>query len=425
MVTVIHHSKSLKNVLNYNEQKTKQGKAKCLKASNYPKTVTQLNFYQKLNRLTRQAALNERTRVNAVHISLNFDIGENIPEPVMVKIATEYMERIGFGEQPYLVYRHYDAGHDHLHLVTTNIKTDGKRISLHNLGRIQSEKARREMEIKYSLVRAESKGVKQALNTKPINAVSIQYGKSEIRRSIANVLGAVISKYRYTSFPELNAVLQLYNLMADRGTENSRIFKRGGVVYRVLDEQGLKAGVPIKASLLPGKPGLKLLEEKFIEHEHVRVPFKRRIKTVIDWALAKSNERMSINQLTDELAKEGIDIIKRLNKDGLLYGITYIDHKNKVVFNGSDLGKAYSAKGLLERCGEVTPNKSSKIQLTSVNKTFDNIVPPNQKEQKLPKGKPGPKHQMTLLGLLTDTNQHNDFMPGGSHKKRHKKRRKS
>ncbi len=56
------------------------------------------------------------------------------------------MSKIGFGDQPYLVYQHFDARHPHIHIVTTNIKSDGSRIKTHNIGRNQSERARREIE---------------------------------------------------------------------------------------------------------------------------------------------------------------------------------------------------------------------------------------------------------------------------------------
>lgn len=38
------------------------------------------------------------------------------------------------------------------------------------------------------------------------------------------------------------------------------------------------------------------------------------------------------------------------NKENIIYGLTFIDHKTKCVFNGSDLGKQYSAKAIIERC---------------------------------------------------------------------------
>jgi hypothetical protein len=95
----------------------------------------------------------------------------------------------------------------------------------------------------------------------------MQYGKSETKRTISNVLAHVLNDYKYSSLAELNAVLRLYNVVADRGSENSRIYKNNGLVYRVLDPNGNKIGVPIKSSLIYNKPGLKFLEQKFQQNE--------------------------------------------------------------------------------------------------------------------------------------------------------------
>ena len=50
------------------------------------------------------------------------------------------------------------------------------------------------------------------------------------------------------------------------------------------------------------------------------------------------------------MEKQGIHTVLRQNEAGLLYGITYVDHQTKCVFNGSCLGKQYSAKAIQERC---------------------------------------------------------------------------
>lgn len=429
MVAVIHQSKSLKNVLNYNEQKLKQGKATCLTAANYPKALDKLNFHQKLNRLSHQAALNERTKVNTVHISLNFDTSEKIPESMLKKIADSYMDKIGFGKQPYLVYQHKDAGHEHLHIVTTNIKADGKRIELHNLGRNQSEKARKEIEIDFDLVRADSKKLEQAHQVKPVNVQKVVYGKSDTRRAITNVLDGVLNKYRYTSLPELNAVLKLYNVTADRGTEDSRTFQKGGLVYRVLDEAGNKMGVPIKASLIYNNPGLKCLEEKFVENEQLRTPYKRHLKNAIDWILTANKEKMSLQKLGEALKRENVDMVLRENKEGIIYGITYIDHKNRTVFNGSDLGKAYSAKGLLERLEYYPPatkvesfkqkrNDAESTKPRNVSHEADSHSTWRSSE---PVSNTG---QRTLLELLTDPNHSPSFVPYELTKDIHRKKKK-
>lgn len=126
MVAIIKTGSSLHRILNYNENKVKEGVADCFSAGNYPTEVEGLSFTHKLNRLLNQAILNENVTRNSVHISLNFDPSkQRISTEKLKEIAEKYMEKIGFGEQPYLVYRHYDAGHPHLHIVTLKVRLMG------------------------------------------------------------------------------------------------------------------------------------------------------------------------------------------------------------------------------------------------------------------------------------------------------------
>src|SRR4028118_1493788 len=88
----------------------------------------EMNFYDKLNRFQNLIELNKTATTNTLHISLNFDPSEKFKREKITQIASAYMEKIGFGEQPYLVYEHRDAGHPHIHIVTTSIQENGKRI---------------------------------------------------------------------------------------------------------------------------------------------------------------------------------------------------------------------------------------------------------------------------------------------------------
>lgn len=366
MVAVIHSSSSLRRALNYNEQKVKGQVATCLAAFSYPKDVEDLNFYQKLNRLQNLAALNVRTKVNSVHISLNFDPSEKLSEDRLKEIAGTYMEKIGFANQPYLLYQHNDAGHPHVHIVTTNIKADGNRIELHNLGKIQSKKARKEIEISFGLMKAEESKQQEAYELKSVNVQKVKYGRGETKRAITNVLDVVIKNYKYASLHELNAVLQLYNVTADRGSESSRVYKNNGLIYRILNENGEKIGVPIKASDFYNKPTLKFLEGRFVLNEPARQPHKARVKNAIDLALLK-HPKQSLQSLIKSLEKEGINTVIRQNADGIIYGITYVDHHTKCVFNGSALGKAYTAKAIQKRCIQ-TVSTDQNIGLKAVEK---------------------------------------------------------
>jgi Relaxase/Mobilisation nuclease domain len=349
MVAVIKTGHSIHRIVNYNENKVKEGVAECISAANYSKDTDKLSLKNKLNRLLNQCALNTNVSRNSVHVSLNFDPSENHSKEKLEAIANTYMERIDFGNQPYLVYQHHDAGHPHIHIVSIKVREDGSRIDTQNIGRNQSEKARKEIEKEFGLVKAEdSKRLKQ-YQLKPLNAEKIQYGKSETKRGILNVLNEVLHSYKYTSIHELNAVLKQFNVMADRGSENSRIYKKNGLTYRLLDSDGNKAGVPIKASDFYNKPTLKFLNERFLLNEKERQPHKARVKNAIDLLLMKQSN-IGLDGLIQSLEKESIQIVLRQNQEGTIYGITYIDHRTKSVFNGSALGKQYSANSIQERC---------------------------------------------------------------------------
>lgn len=352
MVAQITTPHSIKRALNYNEKKVEKAQAQLLHAGNFLQLPEEMNFYDKLQRFEKQMELNQRAETKTLHVSLNFHPSETgrLTKEKLTEIASEYIQRIGFGRQPYLVYQHNDAGHPHLHIVTTTIQENGKRINTHELGRKVSAPVTRQMEKDYGLIRAEKKDRHlEQHHERAVSAGKIEYGKSETRRSIINVLDVVIDRYKYTSLVELNAVLKLYNVIADRGTEDSRTFKNRGLHYRILDAKGQKIGVPIKASSIYSKPTLDYLERKFQESELKRVPDLKRLKNAIDFTMLKNPK--SLDSLIKQLEKERVSVNVRRSEQGKVYGLTYIDHQTRSVFNGSDLGKEYSAKRMLEKLG--------------------------------------------------------------------------
>lgn len=347
MVAVIHASGSLRSAINYNERKVKEGVASFLDAGFYLQNPQQLTFQSKLSRLAARNALNTSVKVNTLHVSLNFAPGENLSEGRLKAIAGSYLAQIGFEKQPYLLYEHKDSGHQHVHLVTSTIRADGTAINLHNIGRNQSEKARKALEKEFGLVPAQ--GQKPVISElKPADLKVVRYGEVETKKAIAAVLRSVISSYHYSSLAELNAVLGQYNVTAERGKEQSRTYKHQGLVYRILGEDGAKIGVPVKASAFYFKPTLKALEKRFAGDEPERFKHKARVKNVVDLALL--NQRHSLESLGQHLEKQGVRMVARKSEKGLVYGLTYIDMRTKCVYNGSYLGKNYSAKAVQERC---------------------------------------------------------------------------
>jgi hypothetical protein len=401
MVAIIKTGHSLRRIFSYNENKVSIGVATCIGEGNYPVDVNQMNSSFKFNFLLKQLELNENVTRNSVHISLNFDPTEkNLSQEKLMDIAHCYMSKIGFAQQPYLVYQHHDAGHPHIHIVSIKVKPDGKRIDMHNIGKNQSETARKEIEKTFGLVVAQGRTNQMNFQVQPISVGKIHYGKMQSKKAISQVLDFVLFSYKYSSLAELNAVLSQYNVLADRGSEDSRVFKTNGLVYRILDQSGKPTGAPIKASDFYNKPTLKFLETKYIENKTKLITSSKRVKNLINLAFLR--DKPTLKGLTKLLEKEGINTILRKSPTGLIYGITYVDHTTKCVFNGSALGKDYSAKSILERCNTKTDiplrqpiqnsdisntnrtSNSSFISENELQKIIDSILQPEQLENQIP-----------------------------------------
>jgi len=367
MVAKISIGRSIKGILHYNENKVIDGEAKLILASGFAGEVENMGFEHKLKRFEHLTILKPSVKTNALHISLNFHSSENIDDAKMQDIAIAYMESIGFGDQPFLVYRHNDVAHQHIHIATTSVQRNGEPIKTHNIGREVSEPARKKIEKDFNLVVAESKKYKPEPGIQPIEQSVIIYGRLPTKKALSNVLSAVISSYKYTSLAELNAVLKQFNVTVDRGLEETAMYQKKGLIYSILDKQGKKIGIPIKASAFYSKPTLNNLEKRFEQNEEQRKPYKHdlmnRINKVLD-----TYQSITKSTLISELKKEGISLVFRENEQGRIYGTTFVDHVKKTVFNGSDLGKLYSANALTER---ISSSDIFKAYLKPLNATKD------------------------------------------------------
>ncbi|ANH81656.1 hypothetical protein A8C56_12295 [Niabella ginsenosidivorans] len=386
---------NLKKALNYHEKKVLKGSAELLHAHSFFKLPKELNFHDKEQRFKDLITLHETAETKLIHISLNFHPSEKerLDKTFLIHLADEYMHKIGFGDQPYLVYQHEDAGHPHIHVLAPLIRDDGTRISTHFIGKNVSEPVRKEMEKQYGFIPADKKEQRREEEKQlTVTPQKIQAGKSATMRSITNVLDHVIDRYKYTSIHELNAVLKLYNVKADRGAEDGRIYKHRGLTYVVIDKNGKALTKPIKASAFYSKPTLDYIEEKCRENEKKRLPDKKHIKTAIEWAM-QSGPR-SLAELAKLLKRERIDLVVRRNEQGRVFGLTYIDHDKKTVFNGSDIDKKYAAKRILERLGmepQQQPEKEQQKQQTVAQQKNHSQV--QQRSGKENAAKQQPEHQ--------------------------------
>ena len=192
--------RSISKALNYNEAKVRAGVGELLLASGFGCDIEELGFYEKLRRFESLNQRKHKFKTNTLHISLNFPPEEELTPEMLQRIAIDYMDRIGFGDQPFLVYRHYDAQHPHIHIVTSTIRADNTAIDLHNIGRELSEPAREAIEQQYGLI--------------PARGRRIHLDNLEGPHSLASKVQEVTGTYKFTSLDELNAILAKFSITA-------------------------------------------------------------------------------------------------------------------------------------------------------------------------------------------------------------------
>jgi hypothetical protein len=203
-------------------------------------------------------------------------------------------------------------------------------------------------------------------------------------------------------------VLKQFNVVADGGEKDGFIYRKRGLYYRVLLPSGAKVGVPIKASAINGKPTLGKLEKLFVKNQRLREPLKMKLKDTIDQVI--SSKVKSLAELVTSLQKKEVFTVLRQSEDGRIYGITFVDNKNKTVFNGSDIGKQYSVAGLLK-------------QMTKIEKTSLNVNELSLTESHQPQGIGF--LEFNGLPLLSELlNPVEEFNPTPYHLKKKKRKRK-
>lgn len=356
MLAHVEGSRRPRQTLDYNERKLTQGKAVFIAAFNYWEDKDQLDGSQKLERLHELALRNERTQKSTAHMSLNFHPADNLTDKQLAIISAQYLKAIEFGDQPALVYRHLDAGHPHCHIVSSNIRPDGTRISNDLRSPHHLEEVCRKLEQYYHLtpVRGENIEHQHLRQQETSRALRLHYGESATRTGIEKVLNHVLEEYAYTSVDRLNALLSLYNVMADTGSPQSHLYQNRGLYYRMLDDEGKRIGAPIKASAFDSHPTLDYLERRFAENQLLvqNEKHQQRVRLYLDWTIMK--EPPTLDKLTTSLQREGIQLVidpslrrQTYAADG--HAFYYINFESKTIYRDTDLGEKYTASSIFQR----------------------------------------------------------------------------
>ena len=357
MVAKISIGNSLYGALTYNGEKINKERGRLLDTNKiYNDGSGTVNIHRAYEDFMRWIPTSSRTERPMMHISLNPHPDDKLSDTDFTRLAHEYMEKMGFADMPYMIYKHEDIERHHVHIVALRVGTDGRCISDRN-NFYKNKKVCRELEQKYGLKVAEREKITPDMPIKKIDP------EGDIKRQVANTVKMVGMRYKFQTLGEYNAVLSLYNVRSDvaDGRVNGREYH--GLVYFATDADGNTIATPFKASRLGKFAGRDAIKGRF-ERAKDKIdvaPTKSKVAN----ALAKSTGK---DDFVEKLKEQNIDVVFRYTDEGRIYGVTFIDHNTMNVLNGSRLGKDYSANALNARFnqGQHTNPQPSQTPVQSV-----------------------------------------------------------
>jgi hypothetical protein len=251
------------------------------------------------------------------------------------------MQGMGYGKQPYAVYQHHDTEHPHVHIVSVRVNELGRKIS-DKFEREKSNQLRQQIEKEFCLQVAE----KVALRPERMELKPVEYGKGDLKADISAVVQSVLRDFTFSSFSQYNQLLKVYNVQA---VEIPMEGLKPGLKYSAINTEGIAQGAAIKASSLPHRPTREVVERRINAGKKIKGDRVSRLRKVAEPVLLQSRTWDDFQQ---RLSKVGIELMPHLGKDGNLFGVSYVDTRQRAIYTGSELGKPYTAASLKASLGE-------------------------------------------------------------------------
>ena len=336
MIAKISSTENLGGALGYNFKKVEKGEASILLAAELYQdkegTYTMAEVFTDM-----QAVIPEkcRTKKMVFHCSLNPHPDEKLSDEALMQIAKEYMETLGYGKQPYIVFKHNDIAREHIHIVSLRVDSRGQKIN-DRFEKRRSKKITDALERKYSLIPSSKVSEKAVTETPKVDTT-----KGNIKEQVASVVRTVLKRYKFCSLGELNAILSAYNLTVEEVKTEFRGKKYDGLVYVPTDEKGNKVGTPIHASDIGRGVGYTAVQNRMQKTKQAIKPLIPTIRNKVLQTMRTSPN--TEKELRQRLEEQVLRVVIRKNDNGRIYGITFIDDEQGVALNGSRLGKGYAA----------------------------------------------------------------------------------
>lgn len=350
MIAKITKGNNIDKLIRYHENKIREGVAEFLGSHNMSSENPAI-FKSVLNELVKESNVEDFT----FQASINLPPGETISNDKFKIIAHQYMSKMGFGNQPYFIYKHNDQEHSHIHIITVRVDDNGKSIgSFYDF--LESQKITRDLEIKHNLKEVSSIKNKEDRVGEEAIAQALDRGRNGMKAYISDVTNQIKNKAIYTSIDELKEILSLKGVSL-KVTNNNK-----GVVFGLTDDPNKHI---IQRSEIYHSMSDDFLNKKITKNKaRVTVVLnnsKDRLKKSVQNVLER-HYCIRHEDFEKELQRVGMNIKWNKHNDGSVYGYKLYDNKSGLLLKGSQLDRNLSYEKIKHHFSET--NTLNKFELS-------------------------------------------------------------
>ena len=313
IVKILGSASSNFHGVQYNDKKVEKGTGELMLMKNFPSFINENSSQEEVKNYLKSISKNEKVKKPQFHAVISTKFQQHSKEE-LAKVAEDFMQEMGYGNQPFLVVFHNDTENNHVHIVSTRVnKSTGKKLN-DSYEKLKAQKAL--IDIKERI-----------------------YGKNN-QETIINLLN-----YKISSLKQLEILLERngFKVVKNKNDENALDILKNGVREKTIN------GNQLNFSTIKNDNRAKQIKAILNKYKEVysnkvfKVEDRRYLEKMLPEEKQKENWKPKI-EFESELQKKlrdvfGIDVIFHHKDELHPFGYTLIDHKTETIYKGSDILK--------------------------------------------------------------------------------------
>ena len=313
IVKILGSASSNFHGVQYNDKKVEKGTGELMLMKNFPSFINENSSQEEVRYYLKSISKNEKVKKPQFHAVISTKFQQHNKEE-LAKVAEDFMQEMGYGNQPFIVVFHNDTENNHVHIVSTRVdKSTGKKLN-DSYEKLKAQKSL--IEIKERI-----------------------YGKNN-----EDIINKLLS-YNISSLKQLEILMEKngFKLVNNKNDENALDILKNGVREKTIN------GNQLNFSTIKNDNRAKQIKAILNKYKEVysnkvfKVEDRRYLEKMLPEEKQKENWKPKI-EFESELQKKlrdvfGIDVIFHHKDELHPFGYTLIDHKTETIYKGSDILK--------------------------------------------------------------------------------------